>query len=190
MSMWGRMQGHGREPVRPQAGGAQAPSAPGGGRSGRVGRRGEQVAADYLRRRGYRVLDRNWRSPDSEVPGELDLVLRYRGTLVICEVKARTGSWLAHPAEAVTAEKAARLRKLAVVWLREHDVRHSVWRPVADRLPTFVRAATSFVAPGSGTARPSAGPSPSAIRIDVVAVRLAPREPFPVLSIDHLIGVA
>lgn len=185
MSMWGRVQGRGREP---------GPAAT-EGRCGRVGRRGEQVAAEYLRERGYRVLDRNWRSPDREVPGELDLVLRYRGTLVICEVKARTGSWLAHPAEAVTPEKAARLRRLAAVWVREHDRRRGVRRPVADRLPAFIRAATSFVAPAAGSAGSaasvkSAGRSPSAIRIDVVAVRLAPREPFPVLSIDHLIGVA
>ncbi|WP_051451186.1 YraN family protein [Actinospica robiniae] len=152
----------------------------------RVGRRGEQVAAGYLRQRGYRVLDRNWRSPDGEVPGELDLVLRYRGTLVICEVKARTGGRLAHPAEAVTPEKAARLRRLAVVWLREHDRHHSVWRPAVGGLPALIRAATSFVAPSGA----SPAPPPAAIRIDVVAVRLAPREPFPVLGVDHLIGVA
>jgi len=160
-------------------------------RRGRVGRRGENVAADYLRQRGYRLLDRNWRSPEREVPGELDLVLRHRGTLVICEVKARTGSRLAHPAEAVTPEKAARLRKLAVVWLREHD-RRTARRPAPGRLPDFIRAATSFVAPSiaSVPARPSSDRSPASIRIDVVAVRLAPREPFPVLSIDHMIGVA
>lgn len=153
----------------------------------RVGRRGEQVAAGYLRQRGYRLLDRNWRSPDGEVPGELDLVLRHRGTLVICEVKARTSGHLAHPAEAVTPEKAARLRRLAVVWLKEHDRHHSIWRPAVGGLPALVRAATSFVAPSSASPAP---PPPAAIRIDVVAVRLAPREPFPVLGIDHLIGVA
>lgn len=210
-SMWGWAQGHGREPGRARAAGSEVRASRGGGSAGagagsggaggsggggdgpagesrprRVGRRGEQVAAGYLRQRGYRLLDQNWRSTDGEVPGELDLVLRYRGTLVICEVKARTGGRLAHPAEAVTPEKAARLRRLAVVWLRDHDRHHGIWRPAVGGLPAFIRAATSFVAPSSA----SPAPPPSAIRIDVVAVRLAPREPFPVLGIDHLVGVA
>ena len=134
----------------------------------RVGRLGEQAAARYLEGLGYRVLDHNWRSPDPEQRGELDLVLRHRRDLVICEVKTRTGEALAHPAEAVTREKAARLRRLAVLWLRGH--RRS-------------RRSRSLF-----TARTS--PAPSRVRIDVVAVRLGPREPFPVLSIEHLQAVA
>jgi putative endonuclease len=134
----------------------------------RVGRLGEQAAARYLEGLGYRVLDHNWRSPDPEQRGELDLVLRHRRDLVICEVKTRTGEALAHPAEAVTREKAARLRRLAVLWLRGH--RRS-------------RRSRSLF-----TARTT--PAPSRVRIDVVAVRLGPREPFPVLSIEHLQAVA
>ncbi|MBR7837882.1 YraN family protein [Actinospica durhamensis] len=161
----------------------QGAGAPGGARastrSGRVGRRGEQVAADYLRQRGYRLLERNWRSPDREVPGELDLVLRHRGTLVICEVKARTGPCLPHPAEAVTAAKAARLRRLAAVWLREHPGH----RP---RVPAGARFVSGlFAAP-----RIARAAHPAKVRIDVVAVRLTPREPFAVLGVDHLVGVA
>ena len=135
----------------------------------RVGRLGEQAAARYLEGLGYRVLDHNWRSPDPEQRGELDLVLRHRRDLVICEVKTRTGGALAHPAEAVTEEKAARLRRLAVLWLRGH--RHAR------------RSGSPFGAR-------SAPAAPSRLRIDVVAVRLGPLEPFPVLSIEHLQAVA
>jgi putative endonuclease len=134
----------------------------------RVGRLGEQAAARYLEGLGYRVLDRNWRSQDPEQRGELDLVLKHRNDLVICEVKTRTGGALAHPAEAVTEQKAARLRRLAVLWLRGHR-----------RLP---RSRSLFSA--------RAAPVPSRLRIDVVAVRLGPSEPFPVLSIEHLKAVA
>ena len=134
----------------------------------RVGRLGEQAAARYLEGLGYRVLDHNWRSPDPEQRGELDLVLRHRRDLVICEVKTRTGGALAHPAEAVTEQKAARLRRLAVLWLRSRR------RSGRSGSPFTARAA----------------PAPSRLRIDVVAVRLGPREPFPVLSIEHLRGVA
>jgi putative endonuclease len=120
----------------------------------RIGRLGEQAARRYLEERGYRVLDHNWRSPEPTERGELDLVLRDRRELVVCEVKTRTGAALAHPAEAVTAEKAARLRRLAVLWQRAH--------PAARR----------------------------SVRIDVLAVRLSPREPHQLISIDHLRAVA
>ena len=136
----------------------------------RVGSLGEQAAARYLEGRGYRVLDHNWRSPDPEQRGELDLVLRHRRELVICEVKTRTGDALAHPAEAVTREKAARLRRLAVVWLCGHRDSHRPRSPLS--------------------AARIAAPAPTRVRIDVVAVRLGPREPFPVLTIEHLQAVA
>jgi putative endonuclease len=128
-------------------------------RNARIGRLGEQAARRFLEERGYRVLDHNWRSPAPEQRGEIDLVLRDRRALVVCEVKTRTGAALAHPAEAVTAEKAARLRRLAVLWLRGQPSR---------RLPRGAPV----------------------VRIDVVAVRLGPCEPHPLLSIEHLRAVA
>lgn len=144
-----------------------------GARNAEIGGRGEQAAAGYLVERGYRVLDRNWRSTDPEQRGELDLVLRRRGVLVVCEVKTRTGERLAHPAEAVTGEKTARLRRLAAVWLREQAARRPGTTPRGTR---FGRRAAPFI--------------PVAVRIDVVAVRMGPRDPFPILAIDHLEGVA
>jgi putative endonuclease len=149
--------------------------AVGGGRSARIGRQGEQAAARYLEARGYRVLDRNWRSTDPAQRGELDLVLRHRRVLVVCEVKTRTGAMLAHPAEAVTQAKLARLRRLAVVWLRENS-RAPGGRGAASPGMFLSRRPRPFVA--------------DQVRIDVVAVSLGPREPFPVLAVDHLEGVA
>jgi putative endonuclease len=88
-----------------------------------VGQVGEEMAADYLQRTGYEILARNWRSPDATVPGELDIVARSAEILVVCEVKTRTTPLYGSPAEAVTPEKAARLRALAAVWLREQRYR-------------------------------------------------------------------
>ncbi len=51
------------------------------------GARGERVAYDFLRRKGYQILARNYRRPG--VHGELDLVAWDRGTLVFVEVKTR-----------------------------------------------------------------------------------------------------
>lgn len=81
-----------------------------------VGRWGEEVARRHLERAGLVVLDRNWRC---EV-GEIDLVLRDGSTLVVCEVKTRTSELHGTPHEAVTEQKAARLRVLGQRWSSEH----------------------------------------------------------------------
>ena len=83
-----------------------------------VGQYGERVAAAFLVDRGWRLLDRNWRCAE----GELDIVALDGDALVVVEVKTRTGDGFGHPAEAVTAAKLARLRRLAGQWLASHDV--------------------------------------------------------------------
>ncbi|MEJ2889995.1 YraN family protein [Actinomycetospora aeridis] len=80
-----------------------------------LGQRGEDVAAAHLAARGLTVLDRNWRCRE----GELDLVADDGGRLVVVEVKTRSGTGFGFPAEAVTAIKAARIRRLAQRWLAE-----------------------------------------------------------------------
>ncbi len=80
-----------------------------------VGRFGEQRAADQLQSAGMQILDRNWRCPD----GELDIVARDGADLVFVEVKTRSTLAFGEPAEAVTAAKAARIRRLAMRWLAE-----------------------------------------------------------------------
>jgi putative endonuclease len=81
-----------------------------------VGRYGEDVAARHLLEAGFDVLARNWRCS----AGEIDIVARDGDVVVICEVKTRSSLTYGLPAEAVTAKKAARLRELALWWLREH----------------------------------------------------------------------
>jgi putative endonuclease len=84
-----------------------------------IGRRGEDEAVRHLQAAGYVVLSRNWRCE----LGEIDIVARDGDVLVICEVKTRSGLGFGTPLEAVSWEKAARLRRLAGRWLAEHDVR-------------------------------------------------------------------
>lgn len=81
-----------------------------------LGGRGEDAAARYLGDLGLEILDRNWRCAE----GELDIVAREGGVLVVCEVKTRSGLGFGSPLEAVTSPKARRLRRLAVRWLSEH----------------------------------------------------------------------
>ena len=74
-----------------------------------LGRAGEQAAVSYLEGCGFRILDRNWRSGD----GEIDIVAVERHTLVVCEVKTRSGTRFGTPLDAVGRAKRARLRRLA-----------------------------------------------------------------------------
>jgi putative endonuclease len=83
---------------------------------GDVGRTGEEAALSTYRSRGYRLLAKNWRCR----LGELDLVLARRDTVVVCEVKARRGSALGGPHEAVTPRKQERLRRLAEAFLADY----------------------------------------------------------------------
>jgi putative endonuclease len=65
------------------------------------------------------VVARNWRCRD----GELDLVLRLGRTFVFCEVKTRTSDAFGLPAEAVTRQKQARIRRLAARYLEDAPMR-------------------------------------------------------------------
>ncbi|MBJ7287445.1 YraN family protein [Williamsia sp.] len=82
-----------------------------------IGQRGEDVAVEYLSGAGWSVLERNWRCRY----GEIDVIAVDGADLVIVEVKTRTGSLYADPAEAVTYEKYRRLRRLAGLWLAEQE---------------------------------------------------------------------
>ncbi|MDO5131415.1 MAG: YraN family protein [Eubacteriales bacterium] len=90
-------------------------SAPGQNR--RVcGQQGEDMAADYLTRRGVRILARNFRDRD----GEIDLVGEQDGTILFIEVKYRRDDRYGSPAEAVTAGKQKSICRTALYYLHLH----------------------------------------------------------------------
>ncbi len=84
-----------------------------------LGRRGEDLAVQFLEQQGLVVLSRNWRCR----VGELDVVATDSERLVVCEVKTRSGTWFGEPAEAVTWKKAARIHRVTQAWLAAHQVR-------------------------------------------------------------------
>lgn len=92
------------------------PAAAKAGEANAVGAYGEQLAARYLMESGMRILDRNWRCDQ----GEIDIVAMDDTCLVVVEVKTRRSLAFGSPVEAVTAVKAARLRRLAACWLADH----------------------------------------------------------------------
>jgi putative endonuclease len=86
-----------------------------------IGALGERLAADHLTGLGLRILTRNWRCRY----GELDVIAvdPNSDTVVFIEVKTRTGDGFGGLAQAVTAQKARRLRRLAAIWLAGQDER-------------------------------------------------------------------
>jgi putative endonuclease len=83
-----------------------------------TGRRGEDLVAAALERRGATLLARNARAP--EVRGEIDLIALDRGELAFVEVKARRSGNLMGPESPVVAvglAKQRKLRSLAMAWL-------------------------------------------------------------------------
>lgn len=86
------------------------------GRSHRLGRWAEGQAAAYLRSRGWRVLDRNWRFHHKE----LDLVVEQDGLVAFVEVKARSAGGWGHALDAITVAKRRDLATAARGWIAEH----------------------------------------------------------------------
>jgi putative endonuclease len=91
-----------------------------------LGRRGEQLAAEHLMRRGFQIVERNYRTRW----GELDIIAFDGRALVFCEVKTRRlRDAERSPLESVRAVKRSRIRKMAGRWLIERTD-----RPYADEL--------------------------------------------------------
>ena len=81
-----------------------------------TGERGEDLAYFYLRERGYTVVARRWHS--ARTKGDLDLVAWDGETLVILEVKTRSGREIASPAAAIDPAKQRTLSRMALNYRR------------------------------------------------------------------------
>ncbi len=82
------------------------------------GKRSEEIAAQYLCSKGYRILERNYRTPR----GELDLIAQDGDVLVFVEVKARRGVVFGEPQWAVDARKRQHLIKASLFYLSRKKI--------------------------------------------------------------------
>lgn len=82
-----------------------------------TGNWGEEKAAAYLRRRGYKIVGRNCRYRQ----GELDIVAEKRELVVFVEVKTRKNADYAEAREFVTPAKQQRLIAAAQLWMQETE---------------------------------------------------------------------
>jgi putative endonuclease len=83
-----------------------------------LGAKGENIASDYLRKKGYLIVHRNYKTPF----GEMDIIAKDGGTIVFVEVKTRTSDSFGAPEEAVHAKKREKIRKIALHYLSRAKV--------------------------------------------------------------------
>ncbi len=82
------------------------------------GAAGEQAAVDWLRRNGFMIVERNWRSGRYEI----DIIASRWGVLHIVEVKTRRAGSLTAPEEAITEQKFRSLRRAASAYIAQHGL--------------------------------------------------------------------
>lgn len=83
-----------------------------------LGKRGEDIAADYLTHRGYSIITRNYRRRF----GEVDIVARKDSTIVFVEVKTRRSTAFGTGFEAVDVRKQRQLTRIAQDYLSRHNL--------------------------------------------------------------------
>ncbi len=78
-----------------------------------LGKKGEEKAEKFLKRKGYRILERNFRIKG----GEIDIVAEKGGEIVFVEVRTRSSDDFMSPVESLTPAKREKLRRAAEVFL-------------------------------------------------------------------------
>jgi len=85
---------------------------------------GEKLAGDFLKKRGYRIYETNYRCPE----GEVDIVARHKDSLVFIEVRSKRSLEFGSPEESITPTKMERLRAVAAHYRQTHNNLPSLWR--------------------------------------------------------------
>lgn len=83
----------------------------------------ENLAAEYLVKKGYRILERNYRNPH----GEIDIIAKDGETIVFCEIKYRAGKRYGSPLEAVDVRKQRRISKVALYYTAGYKASESAF---------------------------------------------------------------
>ncbi len=87
-------------------------------RHNELGKKGELIALNYLKDKGYTILDTNWRFKRDEI----DILALDNSTLVIVEVKTRSTDYFGNPEEAVNEKKERFLIRAANEYIEQNDL--------------------------------------------------------------------
>lgn len=96
-----------------------------------IGQYGESVAARFLNKKGYKILERNWYNTAGKRLGEIDIIARSKdGEIVFVEVKTRDVSGTTSvilPEEQITHAKMHKLERIAECYIKEHNLWDRSW---------------------------------------------------------------
>jgi len=87
-----------------------------------LGFKGEDLAVQYLKKKGYKVIERNYRCQW----GEIDLIARDKETLIFVEIKSRSSSGFGLPQDAVDRFKQEKLIQVAKAYMAEHRLQETI----------------------------------------------------------------
>lgn len=87
-----------------------------------LGLKGEDIAIKFLRKKGHKILFRNYKTP----LGEADIITKDNETIVFVEVKTRSNESFGQPFESVDYRKQERLKKIALYYLKQNGMESPV----------------------------------------------------------------
>lgn len=83
-----------------------------------LGKKGEEIAKQYLVEKGYKIRHLNWRHKKNEI----DIIANKNNLLVVIEVKTRTNDYFENPKEAVTKKKQKNIINATEAYINEYDI--------------------------------------------------------------------
>ncbi|MDR1913491.1 MAG: YraN family protein [Clostridiales bacterium] len=110
-----------------------------------LGAYGQRLAEDYLKRNGFSIIERNYRSPS----GEIDLIVRDNFIMVFVEVKYRSSIAFGYPREAVNYRKQQKIRGAAMFYIMKkalvsEDYRFDVVEVLNENSPRITHIINAF----------------------------------------------
>lgn len=96
-----------------------------------LGKTGESIAARYLEKKGFEILERNWQYNHKEI----DLIAMHDDFLVVIEVKTRTTDGWENPKEAITNSKIRFIVEATEAYINERDIDNEVRFDVVTLIP-------------------------------------------------------
>lgn len=90
-----------------------------------VGKKGEDIAVEYLKKQKYKILERNKHFSKN---CEIDIIAQDKKTFVFVEVKTRTTTNFGHPLEAITKTKYNNIKTGLFTYLQENNIKNASFR--------------------------------------------------------------
>lgn len=88
-----------------------------------IGKKGENIAAAYLKKKGFKILEMNYINPKGKRLGEIDIIVRKGEVIVFIEVKTRNGeAGKVFPEDNLTPGKLRKLEKIATHYRQSHQL--------------------------------------------------------------------